>query len=649
MYKQDSAAPTREWLCEVEAAPADISITVEGPRLRIDAVDRLPGSDWQGVLLLTPGFTGSAGIMATEAAACVIVDRCSQVREIAAPGLAANASAGACIRSGGFALLFYGGDSEDSGRFSSLFKQGDAVKLRLNGDIASARELAAACGEQPALMLASGALTSLSEPAFLLQGQAVRRREGRTYAVKVNGTDVPIETDGSFVCTVPLRLGGNVVEASLTEDGALLDAAPLFVFRQPASESPGTKSGDVFLWVEQGHNMLKFQSEAAVRSMLENAKAAGITAIVFDVKGVEGFAAYRRNGLTGRPYVSGMTSPDRKGANPDQDLLDLFVRHGHAAGLRVYAALNVFAEGSFYRNQFALPDRLPAWEQQLQRPEDGGRVLRQREASYARNGKATVQFVNPANDAVRDYELRGIREIVEGYDIDGILLDRCRYDNEFADFSDGTKTKFKQYLAARGKQLAHWPHDVFAYDERGTRTEGPLYADWWAFRAHVIASFVAETRSMIDLHNAQRGKAVQLAAYVGSWYELHYRYGVNWASPHFRYDRRLGLTEDALYTDEYAAAGYTGSLDFLMIGTYQQTVRDVERYIALARLVTNGELPVYAGVAIPALREPGLRQAVMSRCFGKSDGLMLFDHCHISDWNQVAEDLRQSAVPACRS
>lgn len=645
-HKSDSAVLTKEWLCEIEAAPADISIAVEGTRLRIDAVDVLPENGGSRIVLLTASYPGSTYDAAAAAAAAVIVDRCSQVLAAVRP------AESIAVPAGGYALLAFGCTDEEAARFAALFKQGDAVKLRLNGDIAAARELAAACGVQPALLLDSGMLETALEPSFSLRGRVVRRSQERAYSLSVNGSAVPVGSDGSFVCDVPLRAGGNSVEAALMENGAVRDAAVSFVFYKQPANSAGSASAaeasgrEVFLWVEQGHNMLSFQSGQAVQTMLEKAKSAGITSIVFDVKGVEGFAAYRKNGLTGRPYVSEMTSPDRQGANPEQDLLELFVRHGHTSGLRVYAALNVFAEGSFYRNQFALPEsRLQAWEQRVYRPEDGGGLLLQRNAAYARNGRATVQFVNPANEEVRDFELRGIREIIEGYDVDGIVLDRCRYDNEFSDFGGETKAAFERYLAARGKRLTSWPHDVFAYDGRGTRIEGPLFAEWWAFRAHVIESFVAETRRLIDLHNEQRSTNVRLAAYVGSWYELHYRYGVNWASPNTDYDDRLGFPEDFLYTDEYAAAGYTDSLDFLMIGTYQKTVRDVERYITLAKLMTNGELPVYAGVAIAALQDPALRRRIMSGCRTKSDGLMLFDHCHIRDWSAFAEDLTESGNP----
>ena len=62
------------------------------------------------------------------------------------------------------------------------------------------------------------------------------------------------------------------------------------------------------------------------------------------------------------------------------------------------------------------------------RHEDGGDILRLRESEYGRSG-ALVAFVNPANEDVRDYQLRSFEEVIKNYDVDGVLLDRGRYDN----------------------------------------------------------------------------------------------------------------------------------------------------------------------------------------------------------------------------
>lgn len=66
-------------------------------------------------------------------------------------------------------------------------------------------------------------------------------------------------------------------------------------------------------------------------------------------------------------------------------------------------------------------------------------------------------FVNPIHQEVENYELGIIEELVRNYDIDGIVLDRARYNNINADFSDLSKVKFEEYI---GQQVANWPEDT---------------------------------------------------------------------------------------------------------------------------------------------------------------------------------------------
>ena len=83
-----------------------------------------------------------------------------------------------------------------------------------------------------------------------------------------------------------------------------------------------------------------------------------------------------------------------------------------------------------------------------------------------------------------------------------------------------------------------------------------------------------------------------MAAYVGSWYEVYYQNGVNWASKDFRYDDRLNFPESEIYSEEYNNTSYLKHLDFLMIGTYYKTAKEVNRYITLGNIFTCGQCPI---------------------------------------------------------
>ena len=53
-----------------------------------------------------------------------------------------------------------------------------------------------------------------------------------------------------------------------------------------------------------------------------------------------------------------------------------------------------------------------------------------------------------------------LEEVLKNYDIDGIVLDRCRYDNLYADFSHVTRNAFEEYLEKEGKVLENFPIQV---------------------------------------------------------------------------------------------------------------------------------------------------------------------------------------------
>jgi hypothetical protein len=197
-------------------------------------------------------------------------------------------------------------------------------------------------------------------------------------------------------------------------------------------------------------------------------------------------------------------------------------------------------------------------------------------------------------------------------------------------------------LANRGKQLLHWPDDVFRY-EGNTRVDGPLVLDWWAFRAEWITGFVADVKNMIVEHNSQTGGDVLLSAYVGSWYDTYYNNGANWSTHGFQYDNRLQFQDGSIYTEAYVSTGYIRHLDFLMIGTYQDTLAEVEKYMTIGNIATGGEVPLYAGIALSGMNNEARQSEVFEAAFRNTDGLMLFDASHV-DWDVLDGSLKSKSV-----
>ena len=111
-------------------------------------------------------------------------------------------------------------------------------------------------------------------------------------------------------------------------------------------------------------------------------------------------------------------------------------------------------------------------------------------------------FCNPLHPEVRKHELDVVREIVSNYDIDGLVLDRCRFSNLNNDFSDRTRTAFEQTLH---RSVTRWPQDVFAFSPTpgGDIIKGPLYKQWLEFRARIIRDLVGDIARTARSHQAQ--------------------------------------------------------------------------------------------------------------------------------------------------
>lgn len=137
-------------------------------------------------------------------------------------------------------------------------------------------------------------------------------------------------------------------------------------------------------------------------------------------------------------------------------------------------------------------------------------------------------------------------------------------------------------------------------------------------------------KSLVDSYEAGSGRTIKVSSYVGSWYETYYLNGVNWASKNFRIHPSLGLPVESIYTPEYYDTGYIEYLDFLMIGAYQTTSQEIQKYITLGNIVTNGEIPLYAGIALNNVQLPAVQREVFQAGLRTTNGLMLFDASQIN-------------------
>lgn len=257
-------------------------------------------------------------------------------------------------------------------------------------------------------------------------------------------------------------------------------------------------------------------------------------------------------------------------------------------------------------------------------------------------------FVNPVG-AARQYELEIVREIVGGYEIDGIIFDRMRYPNLQGDFSELSRERFASWLGAGD---LNWPDDIYRISDRPWQPniEGRYYREWLQWRAQQITDFAGDAAA---LSRSLRPEA-RVSVYVGSWYEGYYHEGVNWGSRNYH----AGCS---WMTPEYNRTGYAEIFDFICTGCYYPiATRDearalgrpegatVEAACEQSRRAIMDAAPFYGSLYLRdyAGNPEGFLKAAQA-ALNSSDGVMLFDLVYLEDyewWPLLEGMLTEDAV-----
>ncbi len=392
------------------------------------------------------------------------------------------------------------------------------------------------------------------------------------------------------------------------------------------------------MWIDLSANWATFSHSDSVRYYVKKCHDAGFNTLVVDVKGTASAVAYPSNVAPTLKEWKGVTRPD------GYDFLQLFVDEGHKAGMEVFASFNIFCEGHGIFRRGVVYDEKRDW-QSINYVPGKGLV-----PSTEIEGKATV-FVNPTLQAVQDYERNILVECATKYDIDGVMLDRTRFDNIQSDFSPVSRKIFERYI---GKKVKHWPEDVYEWisDGKGgyALKEGKWFKQWIEWRASVIYNFFATTREALKSARPD----VKFGAYTGAWYPSYYEVGANWAS--HAYDPSVDFE---WATPRYRDYAYGDLLDLFTNGNYYKNVTLEEyrksngtyRNETDSRLSTGEHLCV-EGACIYSkniLKDNAFCGGLYVEDYGKdverfknavrmnlkeSDGLMVFDIVHIikRDW-----------------
>jgi uncharacterized lipoprotein YddW (UPF0748 family) len=379
------------------------------------------------------------------------------------------------------------------------------------------------------------------------------------------------------------------------------------------------------LWVDFIANADYLATLENQKTFMENAKNAGVTRLVIDAKIPFGQVTYPSSIASHVSSVQDGRYDVWRGRNFLQEMLEL----GHQEGFIVLANLDVFAEGEKAAGEGVAYEK-KEW-QTIFYQYDSSR--KQGEFVAAEDSSEYAVWVNPILPEVEDYELSILQEVVENYDVDGVVLDRCRYPNVYGDFSDFSRNRFEDFL---GEKLKNWPEDILSFSTEGELARGTYFNKWAEWRAGNITEYVKKAKEIVKKRNPN----LLFSIYVGSWHPLYYHEGVNWGSNTFQ--------PDYDWTSEtYHVTGYGDELDFIMTGCYYQDVTkdeaianqkpadwySVEGGIEVSLKALNGKTPVVASLYLKDYENnPAQFLKAIEMCKERSAGVMLFDTSHFNSF-----------------
>lgn len=403
-----------------------------------------------------------------------------------------------------------------------------------------------------------------------------------------------------------------------------------------------------YIWVDAAANFPDFaNSKENILRDLTLAKDAGFTDVVVDVRPTTGDVLFETDVVDqvqwlGAWLPGGYTKIERTAT---WDYLQAFIDAGHSLGLKIHAGVNTFVGGNVTSlgpsgMLFRDTDKRD-WATQL--------LTTNGIVSTLDIGGSGARFFNPINQDVQNYLCDMLADLAAYSELDGIILDRGRFDDLDSDFSDYSRQKFEAYL---GAPVQNFPNDVMIPGTTAGNLPAvsPVYfKKWLEFRVKTIHDFMDAARNRVKSVNPD----INFGVYVGGWYASYYGVGVNWASKNFN----TAATYPAWATSKYQTYGYADLMDVILIGAYAGPTKvfgsadwTIQGFCANAMNRIKGDAIVIGGpdvgngdwaTAGDDVVNTAITQSVgaaMNAC----DGYFLFDMIHLKlkdQWQYVKKGI----------
>lgn len=412
-----------------------------------------------------------------------------------------------------------------------------------------------------------------------------------------------------------------------------------------------SKGKQALMWFDATANFERFSHKDSIDFYLQKIKDLGFTHAVVDIRPISGEVLYDSK------IAPKMTEWDgAKGA--DFDFLGYFIEKSHSLGMEVHASLNVFSAGHNYINRGQVYDGHPEWASVVYTPTQGIIPI-----TEDKGKDKYAAMVNPINKDFQRHILDVLKEVVTIYPaLDGIILDRVRYDGINADFSETSKIEFEKYI---GEEVKNFPQDIFEWKKLDNgefdRVNGKHFLKWIEWRTKNIYDFMKLARDEVKQVNPE----VSFGTYTGAWYPSYFEVGVNFASntydPSIDYDWA---------TTDYKNYGYAEVLDLYTTGNYYTTITVDEVRANNPQVKNETDSRVHSGewycvegsnhnlrkilgnnqfsggiLADQFYDNPSGLSRSIEMNIKESDGVMIFDIVHIihkNMWKEVEEGMRNS-------
>lgn len=401
---------------------------------------------------------------------------------------------------------------------------------------------------------------------------------------------------------------------------------------------PGEKKPRM-VWIEVGANFQEYGNSAEnIASDCQRLASMGFTHVAVEVRPTSGNVLFKSEVAPALTEVAKWQDGKLRYVprTADFDYLQAFIDGGHAAGLKVIAAVNMMV-GAY---------RCEAGERGMlyDRPElrDWAAVDYSSRGLVNHLDDATTQggrFLDPANEEVQDFLLTMLGELAAYDGLDGIVMDRCRYDDYALD-AGYTQAALEQFTEYIGHAPERWP----VFEEPGhiflDNEPDALEVQWLTFRCKVIHDFVAKAVDKVHEVNEKLPTGI----YVGAWFSEYYRSGVNWTSPRYALAKEEPTFSWA--TPEYQATGFANLVDFMLLGAYcpadnlyGSKESTSEGFAKLGRKRLCGDVPFIIGPDIGNEKGYGKGgkektiEAIARIADREADGFFLFDLCYIRAFN----------------